>query len=213
MRRAVFALLVLLVPAVPAPASPSGPERAPTVSRSSRILRRDRPALNPMAGVVEAARFVEASNVAALHAAAALIGMRTLLDVAAMVKADAASGQRGGTLPTVSATYTGDLSGVVTCIKGAESGNYSESSHPQDGSGAYQFIPRTWRYYFGLWQAGWNADPAHKKTQVPYYDLAYQAPPWVQDATLHYALTHGGAGNWSMRYGQDNCTAGLPGGG
>jgi muramidase (phage lysozyme) len=88
----------------------------------------------------------------------------------------------------------------VACIKGHESGDYGERSHPSDGSGAYQFIPGTWRYYAG--RAGFGG-----------YALAYQAPPDVQDAVLAYALTHGGAGSWSMKFGNDPCTAGLPGGG
>lgn len=97
-------------------------------------------------------------------------------------------------------TDFGDLSSVVQCIKDHESGNYAESSHIYAGSGAYQFIPGTWRHYSAL--AGY-----------PGYAFAYQAPPAVQDAVLMYALTHGGAGNWSMRWGNDPCTAGLPGGG
>lgn len=97
-------------------------------------------------------------------------------------------------------TNFGDLARVVQCIKDHESGNYSESSHPGSGSGAYQFIPGTWRTWSA--RAGYGG-----------YMYAYQAPPAVQDAVLHYTLTHGGAGNWSNRWGNDPCTAGLAGGG
>lgn len=109
-------------------------------------------------------------------------------------------------------TYVGpgNLGQVASCIKSAESGNYAESTHTGSGSGAYQFIPGTWRHYFRLWQSEWNADPHHKDNQVPYYDLAYQAPAWVQDAVLNYTVTHGGAHNWDPSYGKDSCTVGLP---
>lgn len=103
--------------------------------------------------------------------------------------------------PRVSAPAPpGDLQGVMACIRGAESGNYAESSHPGAGSGAYQFIPGTWR--------AWA-----ERAGFPGYDYAYQAPASVQDAVVVFTLTHGGAGNWSNRWGNDGCTAGLPGGG
>jgi len=107
----------------------------------------------------------------------------------------------------------GGLAGVVACIKAHESGNYSESSHIYDGSGAYQMIPHTWAYYSTL--AGYGTiTVVNGRTQYnPTWSYEYEAPPSVQDAALMYALTHGGAGNWSMRYGNDPCTAGLPGGG
>lgn len=104
---------------------------------------------------------------------------------------------------TTSAPTTGmssSLSGVAQCIKNHESGNYTESSHPASGSGAYQWIPSSWQ--------AWSA-----RAGYPGYTYAYQAPPSVQDAVTVYALTHGGAGNWSTRYGADPCTAGMPGGG
>src|SRR5215831_20520203 len=88
-------------------------------------------------------------------------------------------------------------SGVMDCIKAHESGSYSESSHPSDGSGAYQVIPATWR--------SWSARAGYGG-----YAYAYQAPPSVQDAVVAYMLTHGGAGNWSPRYGPDYCTVGMP---
>lgn len=206
MRRAVLVSVALLVSVLPAPASASGPPRAPAL-RSAQCAPCRTPALNPMAGVVEASRFVQAANVAGLRAAAELLDARQVYDVAAMATRSASSGP--APVP-VAAAYTGDLSVVVNCIKGAESGNYTENTHMGSGSGAYQFIPRTWRYYFGLWK---SSLPPKEQLLIPYYDLAYQAPPWVQDAVLHYALTHGGAGNWSNRYGRDNCTASLPGGG
>lgn len=104
------------------------------------------------------------------------------------------------TTPVPGPTNFGDLSSVVQCIKDHESGNYSESSHPSSGSGAYQFIPGTWQTWSA--RAGYGG-----------WSYAYQAPPSVQDAVLAYTLTHGGAGNWSNRWGDDPCTAGLPGGG
>lgn len=87
---------------------------------------------------------------------------------------------------------------VMGCLKACESGNYAEASHPWDGSGAYQFIPSTWR--------AWSARAGH-----PGYAFAYQAPPAVQDAVVVYVLTHGGAGNWSPRYGNNPCTIGWGG--
>ena len=86
-------------------------------------------------------------------------------------------------------------SGVLDCIKAHESGNYNESSHPGSGSGAYQWIPSSW--------ASWSARAGYGG-----YAYAYQAPAWVQDAVTAYALTHGGAGNWSTRFGNDPCTGG-----
>lgn len=109
---------------------------------------------------------------------------------------------------TAPATDFGDLSGVVDCIKRHESGNYAESSHPGSGSGAYQFIPGTWQHWFAQWKASLSADAQAK---IPYYELAYHAPPEIQDAVLHYTLTHGGAGNWSNKFGNDPCTQGMGG--
>lgn len=100
-------------------------------------------------------------------------------------------------VPTVSTNPAG-LPAVVQCIKNHESGNYTEHSHPGSGSGAYQMIPGTW--------AAWSA-----RAGYPGYRYAYQAPPNVQDAVLQYTLTHGGAGNWSPRYGNDPCTVGMGG--
>lgn len=88
------------------------------------------------------------------------------------------------------------LLSVAQCIKDHESGDYGEHSHPSAGSGAFQFIPTTWRHWSEL--AGY-----------PGFAFAYQAPASVQDAVLGWTLTHGGAGNWSNAYGFDPCTAGL----
>jgi len=87
----------------------------------------------------------------------------------------------------------------MDCIKAHESGSYSESSHPSDGSGAYQIIPGTWRSWSA--RAGYGGQ----------YAYAYQAPAWVQDAVVNYMLSHGGAGNWSPRFGNDPCTVGMGG--
>lgn len=99
--------------------------------------------------------------------------------------------------PRASAPAPTGLDGVLQCIKDHESGNYSESSHPGAGSGAYQFIPGTWR--------AWSA-----RAGYPGYDYAYEAPPSVQDAVTAYTLTHGGAHNWDSSYGNDPCTEGMP---
>lgn len=99
-----------------------------------------------------------------------------------------------------------DTVAVRQCIKDHESGNYAESSHPGAGSGAYQYTPGTFRTWFDRWAAATGYDG-------PTYAYAYNAPPDVQDALTDYVLTNGGAGNWSMRWGDDPCTAGLPGGG
>lgn len=91
-----------------------------------------------------------------------------------------------------------DLAGVMQCIKDHESGNYAESSHPSGASGAYQYMPGTWQT--------WS-----ERAGYPGYAYAYQAPPEVQDAVTAYALSNGGAGNWSPRYGDDPCTVGMGG--
>lgn len=93
---------------------------------------------------------------------------------------------------------------VMACIRSAESGNYSESSHPGGASGAYQYEPDTWRTWFARWAAATGY-------VGPRYAYAYQAPPAVQDAVTEFTLTHGGAGNWSPRWGPDYCTVGIGG--
>lgn len=91
---------------------------------------------------------------------------------------------------------------VAGCVKGAESGNYTEASHTSSGSGAYQFVPGTWRTWFARWAAATGY-------RGPDYAYAYLAPWFVQDAVFCYTVTHGGAGNWSNRYGYDPCTRGM----
>jgi hypothetical protein len=91
---------------------------------------------------------------------------------------------------------SGSSQSVADCIKGVESGNYTEQSHIYEGSGAYQFIPSTWRYWYGRWRDA----VAFVGSDYPY---AYLAPPLIQDAVLAYTLANGGASNWS---GVDGCT-------
>jgi hypothetical protein len=106
------------------------------------------------------------------------------------------------------ATYSmsPEVEPVMQCIKEHESGDYQEHSHPTGSSGAYQWQPASWSSWFGRWRDAVGFVGSD-------YPLAYLAPPLIQDAVTQYALTHGGAGNWSMRWGNDPCTAGLPGGG
>jgi len=180
----------LTVTPVPAPAIASGPSRGP--------------GLNAWA-VNDALRFRAASiwsatvrwnqAVASARAAAAVQAHRST--TRAPVGTPAPGQYRAAVAPS-------NLAGVVQCIKDHESGNYAESSHPGSGSGAYQFIPGTWRTYFGKWAAATGYTG-------PIYAYAYQAPPDVQDAVLIYALTHGGAGNWSPKFGDDPCTVGMGG--
>lgn len=91
---------------------------------------------------------------------------------------------------------------VMACIKSYESGNYAESSHPLSGSGAFQWIPSSWATWYGRWRDA----VAFVGSDYPY---AYSAPPLIQDAVTAYAITHGGAGNWSNNYGLDPCTSGV----
>lgn len=91
---------------------------------------------------------------------------------------------------------------VAVCVKGHESGNYSESSHTSSGSGAYQFIPSTWRTYFAAWAKETNY-------KGPWYAFAFQAPWYVQDAVFVYTVTHGGAHNWDPKFGWDPCTVSM----
>lgn len=99
-----------------------------------------------------------------------------------------------GTAIAVSAPM--DVGSVMACIRAHESGNYAESSHPGGGTGAYQYLGSTWRT--------WSA-----RAGYPGYAYAYQAPAAVQDAVTAFTLTHGGSQNWSDRFGNDPCTAGL----
>jgi hypothetical protein len=95
---------------------------------------------------------------------------------------------------TVSATPTGS---VAECVKRHESGNYSESSHVNSGSGAYQYVPTTWQTWSQ--RAGYGG-----------YRYAYQAPPAVQDAVFEFTIHNGGAHNWDSSYGNDPCTESMP---
>lgn len=72
------------------------------------------------------------------------------------------------------------------------------------GSGAYQYIGSTWRVWFQRWRDAVEFVGSD-------YDLAYEAPPLIQDAVTAYTIEHGGAGNWSPRYGDDPCTVGMGG--
>lgn len=90
------------------------------------------------------------------------------------------------------------IADVMLCIRQHESGDYAESRHPNGSSGAYQYQPATWR--------AWS-----ERAGYPGYARAYLAPASVQDAVTAYTLTHGGAGNWSPRYGDDPCTVGMGG--
>lgn len=85
---------------------------------------------------------------------------------------------------------------IADCIFHVESGNYAESSHINEGSGAAQWIPSTWQHWYGLWRDA----VAFVGSDYPY---AYLAPPLIQDAVLAYTLANGGASNWS---GVDGCT-------
>jgi len=138
-------------------------------------------------------------NVRALWDAAYVLGV-------AKTEAAAALGDVGSIPTTAVVSGSSSIQAVMDCIKHAESGDYAEHSHIYDGSGAYQYTPGT----FVAWFARWASATGY---HGPSYALAYEAPSWIQDAVTAYALTHGGAGNWSMRYGNDSCTAGLPGGG
>lgn len=96
-----------------------------------------------------------------------------------------------------------DLTRVVVCIYDHESGDPAEHSHPAAGSGRAQYIPSTWRYWFGRWRA---ASPNY---HGPDYPLAWLAPGYLQDGVLVFTLRNGGASNWSPRYGNDPCTVGM----
>lgn len=99
-----------------------------------------------------------------------------------------------------------ELRPVIQCVKDHESGNYSESTHPGSGSGAYQYVPGTWRTWFLKWR---DSLPANSEWKNSYFAFAYQAPAYVQDHVFVYTLQNGGASNWHPRYGDDPCTLGL----
>lgn len=93
-------------------------------------------------------------------------------------------------------TVPASLVATENCVKGVESGDYSESSHPRSGSGAFQMIPSTFAAYFARWATASRYDG-------PAYALAYESPPGIQDGVFAYMLLNGGAGNYS---GVDGCT-------
>lgn len=110
--------------------------------------------------------------------------------------------QRAQLLAYLHALWLNSTLATRTCIMHYESGNYSESSHPDSGSGAYQFVPSTWQTWFTSWTtwAGYGG---------PSYSYAFQAPAWIQDDVASYTLTHGGQHNWDPSYGNDPCTVNL----
>lgn len=192
------------MPAMPVPvASPRKAAPDERAQRSARIARAHRIEVVQAVHTLNVARVLLAVAARAKIAAATATSIHPPGPVAAADLAPPSYAPLPGA-SSCSTPATTDTPTIAACIKACESGNYSESSHTNDGSGAYQFIPRTWRTYFAPWRDEWNA--AHPAQQVPYYDLAYEAPAWVQDAVLEYAVGHGGAGNWSPRFGNDPCT-------
>lgn len=124
------------------------------------------------------------------------------VEQAAVLIAEAHNQEQKRTMPhiRIGTATSVTIDTVLACIRQHESGDYTEHSHLGSGSGAYQFIKSTWT----VWS---------ERAGYPGYAFPYEAPAAVQDAVTTYALTHGGAGNWSTRWGNDPCTSGLPGGG
>ena len=130
----------------------------------------------------------------------------TLVRAAAILRVADTQAEAAVGSPTPAATWTAvsatpvpmNVAAVMACIRNAESGDYTESSHLDEGSGAYQFTPGTWE--------AWSARAGH-----PGYEYAYEAPPAVQDAVTAYTLINGGAHNWDPAYGNDSCTVGWNG--
>lgn len=99
--------------------------------------------------------------------------------------------------PVVSVSM--NVADVMACIRAHESGDYTNHTNgPEGASGAYQYMGATWRH--------WSIAAGFPGTSA-----AYLAAPATQDAVTVYTLTHGGAGNWSPRYGPDPCTVGWGG--
>lgn len=146
-------------------------------------------------------------NLIVLVDAAAMIAAAQKVETAA-VRAPAPPIPRpAAVVSPIPAVQTGmDVQAVMACIRAHESGNYAEAHNPGGATGAYQYEGTTFRAYEGRWAAATGY-------AGPMFGVAYEAPPWMQDAVTVYALTNGGAGNWSMRWGNDPCTSGLPGGG
>lgn len=136
---------------------------------------------------------------AALRSSAAILYLRSVQKWDRAAALDLVSEARHQSVSAVTVerpAASPSLASVLQCIKEHESGNYTEHSHINDGSGAYQAIPSTWRT--------WSA-----RAGYPGYAYEYLAPPAVQDAVISYMLTHGGAGNYSPKYGNDPCTVGM----
>lgn len=185
----------------------------PTPTTEKRVQVVPETAFEPLTGLNDALRFIAAGNVQKIEDAAVVI--QAAKDAEARVGESGRSAQAQtsdqtafGTRASAPAAVSivaagitdGVVSSVVDCIHNHESGNPTEHSHIQDGSGSNQMIPSTWR--------AWSS-----RAGLGGYAYEYLAPPAVQDEVLRFMLTHGGAGNYSMRYGNDPCTAGLPGGG
>lgn len=192
MRRAVLSFLALLLPISAAAAEPSQQQTPQTLAATA-------PTAKP--GPVRVRGWYEPPNPWALNAP---LRFMQKVDENARVKLVLAVAADNERRQQQRANISSDVAG---CVKGAESGTYTESTHPEDGSGAYQFIPNTWRHYYLLWRAA-LADTDPEKGQD--YTLAYMAPPWVQDAVFAYTVANGGAHNWDPSYGNDTCTVGLP---
>jgi hypothetical protein len=181
-----------------------GPQPSVRVSPVERVRVVPEMAFEPLAKIGAPLRFIAARNVQKLEDAAVMI--QAAKDVeAAQVPVRAVQGAWRRPPAAVSAISDvvagitdGVLSSVVACIHAHESGNPTEHSHTQDGSGSDQMIPSTWR--------AWSA-----RAGLGGYAYEYLAPSAVQDEVLRFMLTHGGAGNYSMKFGNDPCTQGMGG--
>lgn len=212
--RAVIGLIALTVSACGAASAeirtvPSTPAPAPQVA-TFRVIP---PEINPWDVNPDTLRYLIAAQKQKLWDDTVAWDNTVAWNVAANAPKPHVSLSSSHNYSSIPVYSSGNVGDTAQCIKNHESGNYAESSHTQDGSGAYQFIPRTWQHYFALWKAatGYGFKTLPDKTVVPDptqpdYSLAYQAPPWVQDGVLQYALANGGAGNWSNRFGNDPCT-------
>lgn len=181
------------------PPTTKGATNAEVVSRCGAAERPRRVCVSVVQPVIPrlAGRQQVAANARAVDQARVLLAQAAVQIAEAGVTGSVgvrASTRRAGATPAPSVS----LDGIRQCIKNHESGNYAEQSHVGSGSGAYQYVPGTWR----TWSARAGFDG---------YLYAYQAPAPVQDAVTDYVLTHGGAGNWSPRFGNDPCTVGIGG--
>lgn len=216
---AILATLSLAVALLVLPATSSAAETTATHRATSRSSLAVRSPISPTAiqtqrqnqlaaAMAQAQAAVQAQEAAEYQAqvAAWVAGVQRAQLLAAQQRAATAQRQARqraqAPRPQASAAprsggVSGQYASVAACVKDHESGNYGESSHPGSGSGAYQFIPSTWRTWSA--KAGYGG-----------YAYAYQAPAAVQDAVFEYALSHGGAHNWDNAYGNDPCTESLP---